>query len=174
MSYSFMALYLPMNFPCVYVIDKWGLRIAIIGGIASTALGLWVRTFLNYSFYMALIGNIIMALGQPLLYNAPALVTTNWFPQHERPMATMVGTQMNIFGIFIGFLLPSIFLDSYSEGQVLTDAMKDNYKQQMFNMMTFSASFALIIMIFVIISFRECPGVPLFSTKQDLITQGPE
>ena len=47
MSYSFMALYLPMNFPCVYVIEKWGLRWGIIGGIASTALGLWIRTFLN-------------------------------------------------------------------------------------------------------------------------------
>ena len=55
-----------------------------------------------------------MALGQPFLYNAPAKVTTNWFPQKERPMATMVGTGMNIFGIFVGFLLPGFFVNSYA------------------------------------------------------------
>ena len=91
MSYCFMAFYLPMNFPCVFVVEKFGLRLGIIGGIASTTLGLWVRCFINQSFSFALIGQIIMALGQPLLYNSPAKVTTNWFPQKERAIATMVG-----------------------------------------------------------------------------------
>ena len=63
MSYSFMVLFLPMNFPCVYVLEKFGLRWGIIGGIASTCLGLWVRTLLNVNFYFLLIGQIIMALG---------------------------------------------------------------------------------------------------------------
>lgn len=47
MSYSFMVLYLPMNFPCVYVVERCGLRIGIIGGIVSTALGLWTRCLIN-------------------------------------------------------------------------------------------------------------------------------
>lgn len=47
MAYSFMALYLPANFPCVFVIEKYGLRMGVIGGIASTCLGLWVRTLVN-------------------------------------------------------------------------------------------------------------------------------
>ena len=47
MSYSFMVLYLPMNWPCVYVVEKFGLRWGVIGGIMSTALGLWIRCFLN-------------------------------------------------------------------------------------------------------------------------------
>ena len=54
-----------------------------------------------------------MAIGQPFLYNSPALVTTNWFPQNERSVATMVGTQMNVFGVLLGFLLPMIFIDNY-------------------------------------------------------------
>ena len=128
MSYSFMALYLPMNFPCVYVIEKYGLRWAIVGGIVTTTVGLWMRTLLNVNFMFLAAGQIIMALGQPLMYNAPALVTTNWFPQRERPVATMAGTQMTIFGVFIGFLLPSIFIDSYSADQVLTESTKQQYK----------------------------------------------
>lgn len=47
MSFSFMALYLPMNFPCVYIVEKCGLRWGIIGGTVATALGLWIRCFIN-------------------------------------------------------------------------------------------------------------------------------
>ena len=129
MSYSFMALYLPMNFPCVYVVEKFGLRWGVIGGILSTVLGFWIRCFINQSFYFALIGQIIVALGQPLLYNSPAKVTTNWFPQSERPMATMVGAQMNIFGIFMGFLVPGFFVDKYHDISQLTDETKELYEK---------------------------------------------
>ena len=63
MSYSFMALYLPMNFPCVYVVETYGLRWGVVGGILSTTLGLWIRVFINKNFYSALIGNVVMAIG---------------------------------------------------------------------------------------------------------------
>ena len=92
MANLFMALYLPANFPCVYIIDRWGLRTGILVGIITMVVGMWVRTLINYDFRFALAGNVIMALGQPLIYNAPAHVTTNWFPEGERPVATMVGT----------------------------------------------------------------------------------
>ena len=164
MSYSFMALFLPMNFPCVYVLEKWGLRWGVIGGIISTAVGLWLRCFINTSFYIALVGQIIMALGQPLLYNAPAKVTTNWFPQKERPMATMVGTQMNILGIFVGFLLPGFIVDSYSKDVVLTDDLKDKYRGQLFDMLLSASIFATVTAILVIATFREKPSAPLWTS----------
>ena len=158
MSYSFMVLYLPMNFPCVYIVENYGLRWGVIGGIVSTTLGLWIRCFINQSFFFALLGNTIMAIGQPLLYNSPAKVTTNWFPRNERPMATMVGTQMNIFGIFIGFMLPSFFIDSYSSPNQLTDETGPVYRQQMFNMLFAVSMVATVIAILVILTFRERPG----------------
>ena len=80
MSYSFLALYLPMNFPSVFVIDKYGLRMGIIFGIVLSTIGLWVRCFVNMNFYTLLVGQILMGIGQPFIFNAPALVTTNWFP----------------------------------------------------------------------------------------------
>ena len=164
MSYSFMALFLPMNFPCVYVLEKWGLRWGVIGGIISTAVGLWLRCFINTSFYIALVGQIIMALGQPLLYNAPAKVTTNWFPQKERPMATIVGTQMNILGIFVGFLLPGFIVDSYSKDVVLTDDLKDKYRGQLFDMLLSASIFATVTAILVIATFREKPSASLWTS----------
>lgn len=105
-----------------------------------------------------------MALGQPLLYNSPAKVTTNWFPKAERPMATMVGTQTNIFGIFIGFLLPSFFINSYSNSAQLTDETRPVYSQQIFNMLLVESIFATVIAILVILTFREKPSSPIFGS----------
>ena len=56
MSYSFMVLFLPMNFPCVYIIEVYGLRMGVILGIVTTAIGMWTRTLINVSFTYALIG----------------------------------------------------------------------------------------------------------------------
>jgi len=41
-----------------------------------------------------------------MLYNAPAKVTTNWFSEKERAIATMIGTNANIFGVLIGCYVP--------------------------------------------------------------------
>ena len=155
-----------MNFPCVYVVEQYGLRVGIIGGIVSTALGLWTRCLLSKSIYFALLGQVIMALGQPLMYNSPAKVTTNWFKEKERPMATMIGTQMNIFGIFVGFLIPNLFIDDYNSSVILTPAVRDMYEGQLFNMNAFAASVATVIAILVVVSFREKPGRPLFSNPR--------
>jgi sugar phosphate permease len=55
-----------------------------------------------------------MAIGQPFLYNAPALVTTNWFSEKERTISTMLGTSSNIAGVLLGYLFPLIFVSNYS------------------------------------------------------------
>jgi hypothetical protein len=40
----------------------------------------------------------------------------------------MVGTSANILGIFVGYLLPMIFVTKYSEETVLTEANSATYK----------------------------------------------
>ena len=99
-----------------------------------------------------------MALGQPLLYNSPAKVTTNWFPKAERPMATMVGAQMNLFGIFIGFLLPGFFISSYSSKEILKDGTRPVYSRKLFNMLLAESIFATVVALLIIFTFRERPG----------------
>lgn len=44
-------------------------------------------------------------------------------------MATMIGTQMAIFGIFIGYLLPSFFVDSYNGPEDLDSVTIPIYKK---------------------------------------------
>ena len=77
-------------------------------------------------------------------------------------MATMVGTQTNIFGIFVGFLLPSFFIDSYSSIEQLTEDTRPVYKQQLFYMLLCESIFATVIALLVVFTFRERPGFEIF------------
>ena len=43
LSMSFMMFFLPLNFPSVIALDKYGLRVGVIIGITGTSLGLWLR-----------------------------------------------------------------------------------------------------------------------------------
>ena len=81
-------------------------------------------------------------------------------------MATMVGTQMNVFGVLLGFLLPMLFIGDYAEGEELNEGQKDEFRNQIFNMMIASSAFATVITLLVLFTFRERPGVPIWSTKE--------
>ena len=55
------------------------------------------------------------------MYNAPAKVTSNWFPRNEAAIATTIGAQANVLGVLIGFILPGFFINSYDEEAVYTE-----------------------------------------------------
>lgn len=69
---------------------------------------------------------------------------------------------MNIFGILLGFLLPSFFVNGYDGKKDLTEENKSMYEQQLFNLLLFSAIMASVIAAAVIFTFREKPGAPLW------------
>ena len=56
MSQIYMFAYLPLNFPSVFALDKWGLRYGVLIGISLTTLGLWLRSLINYSFTWVIVG----------------------------------------------------------------------------------------------------------------------
>ena len=111
-----------MNLPSVYALDKYGLRTGVFLGIILTTLGLWVRCLINQSFLTVIVGQTICAIANPLLFNAPTKVTSSWFSDAERPYATMIGTSANVFGVSLGFLLPSLFIDKYEAELVYTES----------------------------------------------------
>ena len=91
-------------------------------------------------------------------------MTTNWFPDSERSIATMIGTQMNVFGVFVGFLLPGIFMDSYDKGYFDEHPEeKQKYKDQMFDQLLSVSIFATVITFLVLFTFKERKDAPLFS-----------
>jgi len=71
-----MIVFIIANYPSSQVIDKYGLRIAVLVGMAFTTLGMAVKCAVNVSFIFIIVGQVIAACGQPLLAIAPAKLAT--------------------------------------------------------------------------------------------------
>lgn len=80
---SYTLFYVPMNFPASIVLDKCGLRVGLILGFGLAAIGLWVKTLVNVSFWYVVAGQTMMAIAQPFTLNAPTKVAGEWFSQRE-------------------------------------------------------------------------------------------
>ena len=104
-----MLLFGAVNFPGVAVLDKWGLRKGVIIGLLLTTVGLWIRCFMNYSFTYAILGTVVLSMGQPFLFNVPPLLSANWFPKEERIVSTTVGCYSMVVGMGIGCFIPSLY-----------------------------------------------------------------
>ena len=74
----------------------------------------------------------------------------------------MIGSQANVIGGVFAFLTPLIFIDNYEAGETLTDAMKEKYKSQVFNMFLAVAIVGVVTMIAALLAFRERPEVPVW------------
>jgi FLVCR family feline leukemia virus subgroup C receptor-related protein len=109
LSQSFMLAFIPVNFPSVAVLDSYGLRAGVGVGMALTTIGLWLRCLMGESFTYAIVGQTVMAIGQPFLYNAPTKISSEWFPEGERIRATAIGAYANIFGVALGCFVPALF-----------------------------------------------------------------
>ena len=108
-----MIFFVPFNFASVKALDKYGLRTGVIIGAVGTCIGMWIKCFVNTSFAFVIIGQTLCAFSCSFLYNAPAKVTSNWFAEKERALATMIGTLSNFVGLSLGFIVPVAFVSNY-------------------------------------------------------------
>jgi len=56
MGFMFMLVFIPVNFPSNWVLERYGLRVGILVGIAFSTLGMWVKCLINVSFVWAWVG----------------------------------------------------------------------------------------------------------------------
>ena len=80
---TYMIVFLFMNYPSNSIIEKSGLRIAVLIGMTLTACGMVVKCLINTSFIFVIVGQVIAACGQPLLAIAPAKLAAQWFGPKE-------------------------------------------------------------------------------------------
>ena len=62
LSSSYMIMFAPLNFPSVFVLDKYGLRVGVCLGIILTSFGMWLRCLINQNFYAVLVGQTVCAI----------------------------------------------------------------------------------------------------------------
>ncbi|MGP8215583.1 MAG: MFS transporter [Bacteroidia bacterium] len=98
---SFPLLYVFLSIHSGTMIDKKGYRYVIIWGSVISAVFACVRCF-DSNFYMLVIGQAGIAIGQPYILNGISKLVGDWFDKKETAMATGIGTAGLLIGMAMG------------------------------------------------------------------------
>jgi cyanate permease len=120
LSMSFMLVYIVISIPASWVIDTYGIRVAVGIGAALTGLFGLLRGLVAPSYALVLISQIGIAIGQPFILNAVTKVAARWFPIQERATASGLGSLAMYLGIAVGMALtPYLTLQSGIDGTLV-------------------------------------------------------
>lgn len=105
LSMSFMIVYIVISIPASWVIDTYGIRVAVGIGAALTGVFGLLRGLWATDYTLVLIAQIGIAIGQPFILNAITKVAARWFPIQERATASGLGSLAMYLGIVVGLAL---------------------------------------------------------------------
>jgi MFS family permease len=120
LSMSFMIVYIVISIPASWVIDTYGIRVAVGIGAGLTAVFGLLRGFMGHDYTWVLIAQIGIAIGQPFILNAVTTVAARWFPIQERATAAGLGSLAMYLGILVALLLtPYLTIQSQINSMLL-------------------------------------------------------
>ena len=121
LSMSFMIVYIIVSIPASWVIDTYGIRVAVGIGVVLTGIFGLLRGLVAADYTWVLVSQIGIAIGQPFILNAVTKVAARWFPIRERATASGLGTLAMYLGIVLGLALtPYLMLHSGIGGMLVT------------------------------------------------------
>lgn len=151
LSMTYMIAYLPGSVVAATITERYGLRTNLIVAAAANAACAVVRYGGTWwgsprgSFGVVMFGQLLGALAQPLMLNAPARIANDWFSTKERDIATVVMTMANGIGNAGGAFLPTYLV---------------NEPKDIAWLLLYQAVPALIILVFMVLLVRERPPTP--------------
>jgi len=121
LSMVFMIVYIVISIPASWIIDTYGIRVAVGVGAAMTGIFGLLRGLLAHDYTLVLIAQIGIAIGQPFILNAVTTVAARWFPIRERATAAGLGSLSMYLGIVVALVLtPYLATQSEIRGMLLT------------------------------------------------------
>jgi len=111
-SIVYMICYIPLVFPAMFLLDRYGLRVSIIIGAFLTALGSIVKCFAVKPelFLVAMLGQFFCSVAQAFTLSVPARLSALWFAPEQVALATSIGVFGNQLGVAAGFLIPPVLV----------------------------------------------------------------
>ena len=122
-SLAFMIVYTFSSFGALHFGDNLGIRKILIIGATCTTICVLLRAISTISsihhtgtgYALALLGQFIGAIGQPIFANAPAAVAGAWFPRAERELGTTIAAMSTPLGNGIFSVLASVIVSEPSQ-----------------------------------------------------------
>jgi FLVCR family feline leukemia virus subgroup C receptor-related protein len=81
-----MILYVVVNFPSNWVLDVKGIKKGVVVGAVLTAIGTAVRCLVTTHFAFLIAGQVLCAIAQPFILNAPTKIAIRWFLPRSVPL----------------------------------------------------------------------------------------
>lgn len=145
--------YIALAMPASFLISRWGIRPVLFTAAGCNFIGtaLHFSGYTKERFYLVVLGQAFVAIAYSTILQMPGKLSSLWFPENERATATSIGVVMNLFGVAIGFLEPSLMVRvSPDMGQIEND-LKIFYIAQLV-----MASVILLLTLF----YEEKPPTP--------------
>lgn len=121
-SLIYMVTYIPFIIQASLMLERVGLRKAILLGTVGTAFGSLIKWLLGGSpgmgsFWWMMLGQTIVALSQLYIISIPPLLAAVWFPDNQVSTATGIGVFGNQLGIALGFIIPPWVISNTKAGR---------------------------------------------------------
>ncbi|HKJ26890.1 MAG TPA: MFS transporter [Anaerolineales bacterium] len=151
LSMTFMIVFIPLSIPVSWVIDTFGIRIAV--GIGAALMGIFglLRGIAGPDYTIVLWSTIGIAIAQPFLLNAWTTVPAKWFPMESRATAVGLVTFASLVGTALGMVLTPILIESMSISRV---------------QLIYGAVTAVSSVLFILLA-RETPPTPPCSPEEE-------
>jgi len=136
----------------------------VLLGSAGTCAGSWLKVLATGpdQFWLAFLGQTIVAISQIFILGIPAQLAATWFPPHQTSSATSIGVFGNQLGIALGFVLPAIVVHDQKDPQNFGQIGDD-----LFIMFLAVAVFTSVLFLTIVFGFQDQPPTPS-NKAQDL------
>jgi MFS family permease len=155
MASSYMFIYIILSIPASYFIDTHGIVKGVGLGAILTAVGGAIKAISGHSFAMVITGQLILAIGQPLVMNAATALTARWFPLKERAIATGLATLSLYIGILIAMVVTPLL--------IVSKASDPNYGNGIDSMLKIYGIITVVLSVTGMILLSEKPATPVSS-----------
>ena len=108
----FPLTYIVLSIPAGSLTDRKGYKYAIGLGTVLMAVFSCVRVFTG-SFWILLLAQTGISLGQPYVVNGITKLVMDWFPAEQATLATGLGTVGLFFGMSLGMAATPIAMDAF-------------------------------------------------------------
>jgi fucose permease len=149
----FPILFLPSALVGTIIYNKWSLKTGLVIAAGLQCLGCSLKILIEYHYAFIYIGQIMVAIANPLIYIMPAALCTTWFEDKKRIIALTIATSCNTLGIAEGYGISRIFISAditYYEG----------IKSQLSRAFIYFSVLSAIIFLLVVFTFQSEPLKP--------------
>ncbi|CAF1253812.1 unnamed protein product [Adineta ricciae] len=166
-SLSYMVTYIPLMFPAMWLLDRYGLKITCSTGAFLNCVGAIVKCFSvdTNLWWITFTGQMICACAQSFTLGIPPYLAATWFSSDSVSTVTAIAVFGNQVGIALGFLIPTILVPDVEDIGLIGERLRLLY---------YGVAFVcLVCFISMIIVFRPRPPTPP-SRAQEMALQTSE